>query len=110
MKPSKATIFEHAPTITELYKFGCLDYRAIRMFVCELEDCLRALKAERINTNSMYQKNEIIADAWDEYEACIDREVRVLTPSWQVCSLSQARVLGEKHFSSSSTIEQFLSC
>ena len=75
MKPNKATIFEHAPAITELYKFGSLDYRAMRMFVWELEDRLMSLKSERINTNTMYQKNEIIADAWDEYEACIDREV-----------------------------------
>ena len=47
----------------------------MRMFVWEIEDALMNLKSERINTNTMYQKNEIIADAWDEYEACIDREV-----------------------------------
>lgn len=29
----------------------------------------------------MYQKNEIIADAWDEYEACIDKSVRHLALS-----------------------------
>lgn len=68
-------MFEHSPTITELFKFASLDYRAMRMFVWEVEDALMNIKAERINTNTMYQKNEIIADAWDEYEACIDREV-----------------------------------
>lgn len=76
MKPNKNTIFEHAPTIVELYKFGSLDYQSMRMFVWEVEDCLRKLKTERINTNTVYQKNEIVGDAWDEYEACIDREVR----------------------------------
>lgn len=75
MKPNKTTVFEHIPTVNELYKFGSLDYRSMRMFVWEIEDALMNLKSERINTNTMYQKNEIIADAWDEYEACIDREV-----------------------------------
>ncbi|XP_067939918.1 uncharacterized protein [Watersipora subatra] len=79
MKPNKNTIFEHAPTITELYKFGSLDYHLMRMFVWELEDCLMRLKTERINTNTMYQKNEIIADAWDEYEACIDKSGHIVS-------------------------------
>jgi len=80
MKPTKTMMFEHAPTVTELYKFGSLDYRSMRMFVWELEDALQHLQVERINTNTMYQKNEIIADAWDEYEACIDREVCINSP------------------------------
>lgn len=75
MKPNKNTLFEHAPTVNELYKFGNVDYRAVRMFVWELEDALMKLKTERVNTNQMYQKNEIVADAWDEYEACIDKDV-----------------------------------
>ena len=85
MKPNKNTIFEHAPTITELYKFGSLDYQAMRMFVWELENSLRQLKTERINTNTMYQKNEIVADAWDEYEACINKSVSEIFMS--ACSL-----------------------
>ncbi|KAF6039657.1 stnB [Bugula neritina] len=79
MKPTKTMMFEHAPTVTELYKFGSLDYRSMRMFVWELEDALQHLQVERINTNTMYQKNEIIADAWDEYEACIDREGHIVS-------------------------------
>ncbi|XP_076442767.1 uncharacterized protein LOC143281440 [Babylonia areolata] len=82
-KPKPTMVLDHAPQVSELLKFGSLDVEEIRSFVWEMEDAFMKLDARREKTLT-YNKDELQAEVWDEYEAVIDRDGHTLNQKARV--------------------------
>ncbi|KAK3094084.1 hypothetical protein FSP39_024007 [Pinctada imbricata] len=77
-KPKATMILDHAPQVSELMKFGCLDKLEMQSFVREIEDSLMNLEVHREKTLT-YVKEEVCAEVWDEYMAELDSTGKMLT-------------------------------
>ena len=77
-KPKATMILDHAPQVSELMKFGCLDKSEMQSFVRAIEDALMNLEVHREKTLT-YVKEEVCAEVWDEYKAELDKTGKMLT-------------------------------